>query len=172
MAALAAEHGGKVAATLRPLLPATVARALAFGPLAAFGALHWARMLEPAEPARVLICVAVALAAIPLLGVAGRLEGRRRSVVFGGLTLAALAVALLAAGVPARLLVPDEWEALAAGVWQGITTLPGVSIPYRGVEQWARWTLEAGGGLLVLGAALAAFSAGPGGGYRVAWSRA
>ena len=34
------------------MLPVALARALAFTALAAWGALHWMSMLEPAEPGR------------------------------------------------------------------------------------------------------------------------
>jgi transglutaminase-like putative cysteine protease len=144
-------------AASRPLLPVAAARALAFGPLAAFGAVAWAGMLVPAEPARGLICVAACLAAVPLLRAVGRLAGRARFAALCALAVAGFAGVLLAAGVPARFLLPGQWDALAAGLGQGLTTLPGVSVPYRGVDDWVIWTLEAGGGLLIGAAAFAAF---------------
>jgi len=151
----------------RTLLPGVLAQSLTFGPLAAFGALHWAGMLQPAEPLRGLICVAVALAAVPALRRLHSTTGRRRAAALTGCAAVAVAVALLAAGVPARLLLPQHWGTLASGVWQGATTLPGVTIPYRGADDWARWSLEAGGGLLVLLAAVATFAGrSPGGGGR------
>jgi len=141
----------------RALLGRAPGRALAFAPLAIFGALHWARMLEPSQPLRGMICVAAALAAVPALGALRGLDGRRRRIVQAGCLVLALATALLVAGVPARMLVPDRWNTLVAGLWQGATTLPGVTIPYRGVDEWARWTLEAAGALLILLAALLTF---------------
>ena len=79
----------------------------------------------------------------------------------GGVGLALAAVALVAAEVPVRMLFPDEWGTLAAGIGQGISSLPGVSVPYRGVDEWARTTLLLGGGLLIGLAALLAFRPGP-----------
>ena len=50
-----------------------LARALAFTALAAWGALHWMAMLEPSEPRRAWLAVAVGLLAIAALLGAGRL---------------------------------------------------------------------------------------------------
>ena len=42
-----------------PLLPAAVARMIAFAALATFGAAHWARFVDPAATLALLGCVAV-----------------------------------------------------------------------------------------------------------------
>ena len=51
---------------------------------------------------------------------------------------------MLAAGVPLRLLVPDAWGDLASGLEQGVSALPGLNVPYRGVDEWVRTVLLAG----------------------------
>ncbi|HEY8584825.1 MAG TPA: transglutaminase domain-containing protein, partial [Capillimicrobium sp.] len=65
--------------------------------------------------------------------------------------------ALLASGVPLALLDPRDWGILAEGIADGISALPGVTVPYRGVNEWARVTMALGGCLLV---GLAALTAG------------
>jgi transglutaminase-like putative cysteine protease len=68
----------------------------------------------------------------------------------------ALAAVLLAAGVPSTLLDPRSWQALASGIGDGIGALPGLTVPYRGANEWARHVLVLGGSLLVVGAVVAA----------------
>ena len=81
------------------------------------------------------------------------------SIVIAALMTAAAgvglaAVALLAAEVPLRMLFPDSWGTLASGIGQGISTLPGVSVPYRGVDEWARTALLLGGVYLALSSSI------------------
>jgi protein-glutamine gamma-glutamyltransferase len=59
--------------------------------------------------------------------------------------------------VPLRLLAPAAWRDLGAGLGQGIQALPGITVPYRGVDAWVRVViLAAGAALLLLAALLAA----------------
>jgi hypothetical protein len=140
-----------------PALRAPVARGLAFGALAGFAALHWMALLTPGEPGRALTALLIAAgAALALLGVA-RLSRRARPVAGAGVALAALALALLAGGVPGELLRPSGWNELAAGISRGIEALPGVRVPYRGVEPWIRVVIPVGGTALVVVAALLSF---------------
>jgi hypothetical protein len=53
--------------------------------------------------------------------------------------------------------VPDAWDDLAAGLAEGIAEMPGVTVPYRGVDEWVRSAIMLGGTLLTVLAALAAF---------------
>ena len=64
-----------------PLLPRAVARLIGFTLLAAWGALHWMMMLEPSEPGRAWLVVAVGLVAAGAMLAAGRLPttGNARS---------------------------------------------------------------------------------------------
>ena len=69
----------------------------------------------------------------------------------------ALALALLAGGVADELLLPGRWGELAAGIARGIAALPGVRVPYRGLDEWMRLVIPLGGTVLVVLAALLAF---------------
>src|SRR3712207_6960645 len=46
---------------------------------------------------------------------------------------------------------------------RGIGAIPGARVPYRGLDEWTRLTILAGGGVLVAGAALLGFWARRGG---------
>ena len=140
-----------------PLLPVALARALAFTALAAWGALHWMSMLEPAEPGRGWLVVLVGLLAVAAMLGAGRLEGRRRVLVAVASLIPLAALMLLAGRVADELLLPTRWEPLAEGIGRGIYDLPGVRVPYRGLDGWVRTVLALGGSALVLLAAVLAF---------------
>jgi protein-glutamine gamma-glutamyltransferase len=139
------------------LLPLWFARGGVLLAFAAFGGLHWAGMLEPAEPGRAWEAVGLAaLATAALLG-AARLP---RTLCWAAATLASLAavaLALLAGGLADEYLQPGRWSELASGAGRGVDALPGVRVPYRGVDEWARLAIGAGGTLLAVLAALLAF---------------
>ena len=141
----------------KPLLPVALARAVAFTALAAWGALHWMSMLEPAEPGRGWLTVLVGLIAVGTMLAAGRLEGRRRTVVAVASIVPLAALMLLAGRVADELLLPTRWEVLAEGIGRGLYDLPGVRVPYRGLDEWVRTVLPLGASALVLLAALLAF---------------
>ena len=123
----------------------------------AFAGLHWMSLLEPAQPGRAWESVGiVALVALGLLG-AARLHGALRLIAATAVALAAVALALPAGGVADEYLRPDRWGALLAGVGRGIEALPGVRVPYRGVDEWTRTVIGAGGTMLAAVAALLAF---------------
>ncbi len=134
-----------------------VARGLAFVFLSSWGALHWMAMLQPSAPGRGWAAVGVGLAAALALLAAGRLEGRRRAFAAVGALVPLAALAALAGGVPASLLTPDRWGELSAGIGRGITDLPGIRVPYEGLDQWVRIDIPLGGSALVLAAAALAF---------------
>ena len=140
-----------------PTLPVPIARGLTFLALAGFGALHWMVLLDPAAPERALY--AVGAGAVAMLGLlyAGTLGDRARPAAAIGTSLVALALALLGGGIADELLRPDQWGALAAGISRGVESLPGVRVPYRGVDEWTRTVIPLGGTVLVTAAAIAAF---------------
>jgi len=140
-----------------PTLPPAAARAIAFVALAGFAALHWMALLEPPAPGRAGAALLVAVGAGAALLAAGRLPGRARHLVAALVGLVALALALLAGGVTAELLRPSHWSELAAGISRGIVALPGVRVPYRGVDNWIRIVIPIGGTALVVLAAVLAF---------------
>jgi len=145
------------AAARGALLPLWLARGsslLAFG---AFAGLHWAAMLEPAAPGRAWLAVGLAaLVALALQG-AARLGRSLRWIAAGAIAVAAVGLALPAGGLADEYLRPDRWSALLSGAGRGIEALPGVRVPYRGVDEWTRLAVGAGGTLLVVLAALLAF---------------
>jgi transglutaminase-like putative cysteine protease len=137
-----------------PLVPDRVARSAAFFALAAFGALHWGRMVEPGAGGRMLAMALVATAvAAALPELRGRLGRWPRRAAVAALLLAAVALTLLAAGLPRLML--DEPDRIAQGISQGIDGMVRVNVPYAGPDTWVRWTLLLGGGALLLAAALA-----------------
>jgi hypothetical protein len=140
-----------------PVLPRAAARGITFLVLAAFGALHWMAMLEPAEPGRAWAAVGVgALAAAVMLG-AARAPGAWRIAAAIAAVVPLAALALLAGRVDHGLLRPDRWGELSSGISRGMSDLPGIRVPYRGIDEWVRTVIPLGGSALVLLAALLAF---------------
>jgi MYXO-CTERM domain-containing protein len=144
-------------ATGATVLPVAVARAIAFVALAAWGALHWMSMLEPAEPKRGWLVVLVGIVAVAAMLGAGRLEGKWRYIAAVAAIVPLTALMLLAGRVADELLLPGGWGELASGISRGISDLPGVRVPYRGLDDWVRTVIPLGGSALVLVAALLAF---------------
>jgi MYXO-CTERM domain-containing protein len=134
-----------------------LARGLSFGALASWGALHWMSMLQPAEPMRGWAVVGVGLLAMFALLVAGRQHGARRTLFVIAALIPLAALMLLAGGARDELLRPDRWSELTGGISRGISDLPGVRVPYRGIDPWVRFVIPLGGSALVLLAALLAF---------------
>jgi transglutaminase-like putative cysteine protease len=139
------------------LLPFWFARGgvlLAFG---AFAGLHWAGLLEPADPGRAWAAVGLEALVVAALCGAARLRPALRWAVACAVALAALPLALLAGGLADEYLRPDRWGELLSGAQRGVEALPGVRVPYRGVDEWTRLAIGAGGTLLAVAAALLAF---------------
>jgi transglutaminase-like putative cysteine protease len=140
-----------------PLLESRAVRLAAFVPLAAFGALHWALLVAERSGGRMLAAVGLAAFAGLGLGACVGLPRAGRHAAAAGIVLVAGAGTLVAAGVPMRLLWPSGWGELAAGVSQGLQTLPDVRVPYLGVDAWPRIVILSGGALLVALAAAVTF---------------
>lgn len=142
------------------LLPTRVARLCGFVALAAFGALQWAKMVQPAASDALLACVVVAAIAGGALSVVARREPpprvRAAATVLAGFAL--LLVAFVAAGIPLRFLGPRGWDDLAGGIGQGVGAVASVSTPYSGLDEWTRIVIVLGGCALVAVAALLAFA--------------
>jgi transglutaminase-like putative cysteine protease len=140
------------------LFSVPLARGLAFAALVSWGALHWMSMLEPAEPGRGWAVVGVALLAMFGLLLVGRIESRgRRALALVALLIPLIALMLLAGGARDELLLPSNWSELTSGISRGISDLPGVRVPYRGIDPWVRFVIPLGGSALALLAALLAF---------------
>ena len=147
----------RAAAAGGALLPLWIARGSMLLAFAAFSGLHWAGLLDPAAPGRAW--ESVGLAALVVLGLVGAARLARPLCWLAAtlVAVAAIALALLAGGLADEFLRPDHWSALASGAGRGIAALPGVRVPYRGVDEWTRLAIGAGGTLLVVLAALLAF---------------
>jgi transglutaminase-like putative cysteine protease len=147
----------RVAAARGPVLPLALARGAAFVALAMFGALHWMVLLEPTAASRAWYALGAGiLVMFGLLG-AARLPGRWRTLAATAVGLVGLALALVGGGVADELLRPGGWGELSSGISRGIQALPGVRVPYRGLDQWTRIVIPLGGTVLVVVAALLAF---------------
>ncbi|MFL5821440.1 MAG: transglutaminaseTgpA domain-containing protein [Solirubrobacteraceae bacterium] len=145
------------------VLPAPVARLAAFAALAGWGALHWSRLVAPAAGRQMGEGLALALAAAIGLLALGRGRRRHRTPLAVALVCATAPAAAAAAGVAPRLLVPGAWWELVAGLASGAGSLPDLSVPYGGADDWPRLAITLGGALLLLAAAGLAFWPGRGG---------
>ena len=137
--------------------------------LALFGAQAWGDMVRPEAPGRLLLAAFLGAALGLVVLFAGPLSRGRRAGALAGVVLAGFVTAVLTAGVPADLLRPKHWDTLFGGLGEGISALPGLSVPYRGVDEWNRIAMLLGGTFLaVLGPVLACWPgrdgrpAGPG----------
>lgn len=150
---------GRPARRATALLPAPAARMLAFIALAAFGAVQWSRLVEPAAVLGLVCCMLGAIAGgLLLLRARGGIP-RTRAWTIALVAAALVLVAALSAGVSLALIVdPRNWGELARGIGDGLDTLPSVRVPYSGLEEWTRFVLVLGGGLLTGLAALFAFA--------------
>jgi transglutaminase-like putative cysteine protease len=126
-------------------------RLLTFFAVTAMAALAYARLLyhAPAGAALAVAAVATACGAALSLGLA-KLGGARpadtmrlrartaRAAVIVAASLLGLELGLLAVGVPAHLVPPWRWGALASAVGGGLAQLGSWSWPYLGGAHWAR----------------------------------
>ena len=134
-------------------------RLCAFGALAAFGAAHWALLVEDASAGRTLLVVLTAVAGGAVLAALGRLSLPRGLLwVLAGLVgMATLLLGLIAAGLPARLLLPEHWAELTDGLDRGLAGIQGIEWPYDGPDAWIRLTMLLGAPLMLAIAATLAF---------------
>ncbi len=139
------------------LLPLWFARGSALLAFVAFAGLHWAGLLEPAEPGRAWEVVGLAALVSAALLAAARLARPLRWAAAAIVAVAAIALAMLAGGLADEYLRPERWSALLSGADRGVEALPGVRVPYRGIDEWTRLAIGAGGTLLAVLAALLAF---------------
>lgn len=142
----------------RRLAPARLTRPAAFGALALWGALRWARLVAPG--AALVLIVLLLLAAAFGLALARSLRAARPRAPLaatGGLGgVVAFAGILLLVGVPSALVLdPRNWGALATGISEGLQGLPNAPSPYDGADTWVRSVTLLGGGLLLAGGASA-----------------
>jgi protein-glutamine gamma-glutamyltransferase len=156
-------------------------RLAAFAGLAAFGAAHWTSLVQSPPTGRMLLVVLVVTGGAAVLAGLGLPAVRRRLTaalgdrpragtgVLGALALltgvATIALGLVAVGLPARLLGPNNWPELVDGLDRGLAGVEGVEWPYSGPDEWIRLTILLGAPFLLgIAATLAFFPA-----RRAAW---
>jgi transglutaminase-like putative cysteine protease len=132
-------------------------RLVAFAALGAFAAAHWNSLVENPPAGRMLLVLLVATAGGAVLALLGRAPLPRAAVHASAalVGIAMLALGLMAAGLPGRLLLPAHWGALADGLDRGLAGVQSVDWPYGGPELWIRRTVLLGApALLTIGALL------------------
>ena len=142
-------------ATWDPLL----IRLATFGGLALFGAAHWATLVTDARGGRTLLVVLVAVGGAAALALLGRSPLPRSAVhaLAAVVAVAAFALGLMAAGLPARLVAPNGWPELFDGLDRGLAGVENVEWPYDGPDHWIRLTILLGAPFLLTIAAAVAF---------------
>ena len=139
-----------------PLLEPLAARIMAGAALGVFGAAAWGTLVKPAAGWSVVLAVAIGIATGVAVEATRPLPRAGRIAVAVAALVLTVALACLAAGIPVRFVVPSGWGELAGGVSLALSSLPSVRVPFRGIDEWIRWTIVLGGTLL---AALGCFAA-------------
>jgi transglutaminase-like putative cysteine protease len=132
-------------------------RGLVLVVFALFAGLHWMQLLDPQAWWRAWEAVGIVVLVVAGLLIAARLRGAARPVTAVAVAVGGFALALLAGGVADEDLRPERWGDLLAGVGRGLEALPGVRVPYRGLDEWTRIVIGTGGTMLAVLAALLAF---------------
>ena len=161
------------AAALPSALRAPLLRLAAFAALAMFAAAHWFALVESPSVGRTLLAVLAATGAGALLILLGAPAVRRSATAaLGGrerlagaaiaaaalvVGVAGIALALVAAGLPLRLLAPAHWGELSDGLDRGLAGIQSVDWPYDGRDEWVRRSILLGAPFLIGLAALVAF---------------
>ncbi|HSS58022.1 MAG TPA: transglutaminaseTgpA domain-containing protein [Solirubrobacteraceae bacterium] len=129
-----------------------------FAALGLFAGLHWGALIHPAQGGDMFLSLLIAMAGGGLLIAlpTGWPEWQRRTAA-GVVAFVLLILALLVAGVPLRMLGWRHWDDLVSGMWQGISSTPAITVPYRGIDEWVRTAIMSGGTALLALAALLAF---------------
>ncbi len=139
-----------VSRTERPL-----ARLVTFSALGLYGILRWGTLMRPAPGIRLLGLLA--LAAL-VAGLGAKLDRYSRALAVVLAAVAALAM-LTVAGVPLGWLFHLRVAVISQGIGQAVTALPGVLVPYVGLDPWVRIVILLGAAiLLILAALMLAFS--------------
>jgi transglutaminase-like putative cysteine protease len=138
-------------------------RLVAFTALGLYGVLRWGTLMKPAPTWRLLGLLVLAVA---LAGIGPALLERERAVAAAGgrgepvsvlgapLALLAVLLAFPVAGIPIAWLIHLRVAVTADGISQGLSALPGILVPYSGVNEWARVVMLLGAAVLLLDAGL------------------
>ena len=134
-------------------------RLVAFAALAAFGAAHWGLLVKDPPVGRTLLVLLVATGGAAALGLLSRAPLPRPALhaLAAVIGVAMLALGLMAAGLPGRLLLPTHWSELADGLDRGLAGMQDVEWPYDGPDTWIRRAVLLGVPAVITVAALFAF---------------
>lgn len=163
----------RLGATDRPTV-----RLATFTALALYGVLRWATLTKPAPGLRL---VGMLLLAVGIVGVGAIVapvmadrawyggwhrvswmaRGWWRRGLVALLVLLCFCAMLALAGIPVSWLYRVRVATIASGVGEGLSALPGVLVPYLGVNPWVRIVISLGPALLLLGSALAVCTRSP-----------
>jgi len=125
-------------------------RLATFAALALYGVVRWATLLTPAPGWRL---VGLFLLAVALAGAGPWLRMANRPAAILAAVLAVLA-AFAICGVPLAWVVHLRIALTARGIGHGLGALPGVLVPYNGINGWVRVVTMLGGAVLLLDAGL------------------
>jgi protein-glutamine gamma-glutamyltransferase len=134
-------------------------RLIAFAALGAFGAAHWGLLVKDPPVGRTLLVILVATGGAAALGLLRRAPLPRPALhaLAAVIALAMLALGLMAAGLPGRLLLPAHWGEFADGLDRGLAGMQEVEWPYDGPDTWIRLSILLGVPALLTVAATLAF---------------
>jgi transglutaminase-like putative cysteine protease len=150
----------------RPLV-----RLAAFAALGFYGVERWGTLMTPAPTVRLLALLGLSLVLAGLGPVlrrhdrVGQLMGFRIGLVaLIGVPIAVIAVlaAFPISGVPWHWVHHFRIAVTANGIGQGLSALPGVLVPYNGINDWVRVVMLLGAAVLLLDAGLLLAFAPPG----------
>jgi hypothetical protein len=130
-----------------------------FAALAALGLAQCSRLVIGTPFGRLLAALAVVIvgaAALASLGARLSRPGLLRAAA-AITALLTLCTALVAVGLPARLLLPAHWGEFGGYLHRGIAGLEHTDPPYRGHDEWVRLTAMLGATALTALAATVAF---------------
>lgn len=145
----------------QPDAAAASLRFAAFAALVLYGCEHWIRQVAP-SPGGVAVQMAAASVVLEaaLIGLGRLAPGRLRAGLVGLTCLLGAVLALAAAGIPVRFVGWHNWGELGDGIGEGLSAIPNLNVPYRGLADWVRWIVLCGAGLLGVIAAAIVFAPG------------
>ena len=130
-----------------------------FAALASLAALQWSSLVADPPVWGVILSVALATTVGGAVAARGRLAFAPRAIRLFGVALAicAILIGMVAAGLPARLLLPHRWDDLLANLGGSLDGVGDVPVPYSGEDVWTRLVILLAAPLTVGVAAVAAF---------------
>jgi transglutaminase-like putative cysteine protease len=149
-------EGGVIATARRDSVRVELA---CFAALAIFVSWQWVVLVDrpPIFGAAVVVAIATATGAALAALSGSTLPPPARWFAAAAISAAAIAIALVVIGIPARMLAPGGWDQLRDRLGQSLDGVGGVSVPYDGTDRWTRLTILGAAPLAVGLAAAATF---------------